>query len=106
MRGILDFNKIPYASVTPFIQLYTRKRDEGGDVVDLDNPLPSPGAELPCVAAMEFLADVYEREGGNATAKAVEVRPCYHRELDLPLSHSLSKIWKALANDKDTIRKK
>ena len=44
------------------------------DVVDLDNPLPSAGAELPCVAALEFLADIYEQEGSEGTAKAVEVK--------------------------------
>lgn len=73
LRGILDFNKIPYASVTPFVQLYTRKRDEGGDVVDLDNPPPDASAELPCPMAIELLADIYEAEGAEGAPKAIDV---------------------------------
>jgi protein farnesyltransferase/geranylgeranyltransferase type-1 subunit alpha len=46
------------------------------DVIDLDNPLPLEGAKLPCAAAIEFLADIYEVEGGESTEKAVEVRFC------------------------------
>ena len=49
------------------------------DVVDLDNPPPSAGAQLPAVAALEFMADIYEKEGGDATVKAVEV--CRHSSI-------------------------
>lgn len=45
-----------------------------GDVVDLEDPLPSPGAQLPCVAAIEFLADIYEANGGDDLMKAIEVQ--------------------------------
>ena len=31
-------------------------------VFDLENPLPSPTSELPCPAALEFLAELHERE--------------------------------------------
>lgn len=44
------------------------------DVADLDNPLPSATADLPCSAAVEFLADIYEKEGGTQIQTAVEVR--------------------------------
>lgn len=51
-----------------------KKSDEDDDVIDAENPKPAPGAELPCAAALEFLADVYEREGGKeGVLKAVEV---------------------------------
>ncbi|KAL1730592.1 hypothetical protein EV714DRAFT_272547 [Schizophyllum commune] len=87
LRGLMDFNKIPYSSVTPFVQLYTRKRDEGGDVVDLDNPPPDATAELPCPMAIELLADIYEAEGAEGIPKAIE-------------------LWKSLAEEHDKIRRK
>lgn len=55
--------------------------------MDLDNPKPSSDAVLPCVAALDFLAEAYACEGGKDVAKAVE-------------------LWKQLANEHDTIRKK
>lgn len=45
-----------------------------GDIVDLEDPLPSPGAQLPCIAAIEFLADTYEASGGEDLMKAIEVQ--------------------------------
>jgi protein farnesyltransferase/geranylgeranyltransferase type-1 subunit alpha len=47
--------------------------DDVENVVDLEQPLPSKGADLPCSAAIEFLADIYEMEGGESTLKATEV---------------------------------
>ncbi len=44
------------------------------DVLDLENPCPSEGAELPCAAAIEFMADVHEAAGKEGISKAVEVR--------------------------------
>ncbi|KAI1784532.1 protein prenylyltransferase [Ganoderma leucocontextum] len=87
LRGALEHTNTPFATVAAFVEPYTASETPAPDVVDLDNPLPSPGAQLPCVAALEFLADIYEKEGGEKTAKAVE-------------------IWKTLANEKDTMRKK
>ncbi|TRM63637.1 hypothetical protein BD626DRAFT_431490 [Schizophyllum amplum] len=87
LRGILDFNKLPYSTLTSFVQLYTHKRENGGDVVDLDNPPPDANADLPCPMAIEFMADVYEAEGGESTPKAVE-------------------LWKSLAEEHDAIRRK
>ncbi|EPQ52327.1 protein prenylyltransferase [Gloeophyllum trabeum ATCC 11539] len=91
LRGVLDHNRVPYSSLTSFVQPYTVPRAEDAeaeDVLDLEDPLPSKGAELPCVGAIEFLADVYEQEGsGEGVRKATE-------------------LWKSLANEYDTIRKK
>lgn len=49
--------------------------DEEDEIIDSENPRPSPGAQLPCAAALEFLADVYEKEREReGVLKAVEVR--------------------------------
>jgi hypothetical protein len=45
----------------------------GNDILDLENPPPSKGAELPCAAAIEFMADVHEASGKEGVSKAVEV---------------------------------
>ena len=45
--------------------------------MDLDNPAPTEGAQLPSVNALEFLADIYEDEGGDKILKAVEVCPLF-----------------------------
>ncbi|KAH9941832.1 protein prenylyltransferase [Epithele typhae] len=88
LRGALEFTKTPFATVKAFVMPYTASSPPPpSDVVDLDDPVPSQGAELPCVAAMEFLADIYEQEGGDAVPEA-------------------AKIWKSLAEDRDTMRKK
>jgi hypothetical protein len=42
-------------------------------VLDLENPPPSQGAELPCPAALEFMADVHEAKGKEGLAEAVKV---------------------------------
>ncbi|KAH9836195.1 protein prenylyltransferase [Rhodofomes roseus] len=88
LRGVLEHTKTPFATLTSFVELYiVSDAAEAPEVVDLDNPAPTEGAQLPCVHALEFLADVYEQEGGEQVAKAVE-------------------IWKSLANEHDTMRKK
>ncbi|KAI0773963.1 protein prenylyltransferase [Fomes fomentarius] len=91
LRGALEHANTSFAVVQSFVEPYTtaqpHSRRELDDVVDLDNPPPSSGAELPAAPALEFLADVYEKEGGDKVGKAVE-------------------IWKILANEKDTVRKK
>lgn len=76
---MVDF-ALPYA--------YSRGAYHAKDIVDLENPPPSETAQLPCVQAMEFMADVWETEGGEEkTEQAV-------------------KMWTSLANEHDTIRKK
>ncbi|KAH9932904.1 protein prenylyltransferase [Fomitopsis serialis] len=88
LRGVLEHTKTPLSGLTTFVQLYTvSSASPASDVLDLDNPAPTEGAELPCVNALEFLADIYEEEGGQQISQAVE-------------------IWKSLANEHDTMRKK
>ena len=78
LRGVLDNSGMPYAFLSQFAQMYAVERPEGQAVeeevvVDLENPRPSRGAELPCAYAIEFLADVYEAAGGDEKSKAVPV---------------------------------
>ncbi|KAF9078821.1 hypothetical protein BDP27DRAFT_1441192 [Rhodocollybia butyracea] len=88
LRGILDHNSIPYQKMITFVQPYTLLLDEQvADLVDLENPPPSKSAHLPCASAIEFLADIYEAEGGNSMLKATE-------------------LWKSLGNEHDISRKK
>ncbi|KZS96213.1 protein prenylyltransferase [Sistotremastrum niveocremeum HHB9708] len=71
LRGVLDFTKTSYSTLRTFIEPYTAPRDESEpEVLDLDNPLPSKDAQLPCVAAIEFLAEIYESEVDNAKRAA------------------------------------
>jgi hypothetical protein len=61
--------------VTPYSVPHLEQHEAPpGDVVDLEDPLPSPGAQLPCIAAIEFLADIYEADGGDDLTKAIEVQ--------------------------------
>ncbi|EKM57639.1 uncharacterized protein PHACADRAFT_251373 [Phanerochaete carnosa HHB-10118-sp] len=89
LRGILEYSKTPFSSQAVFAESYTVRRApwDDEDVVDLDNPKPSTDADLPSVSAMDFLAEAYAREGGDSITKAVD-------------------LWKALANQHDTMRKK
>ncbi|KAG6864696.1 hypothetical protein C0991_007800 [Blastosporella zonata] len=69
LRGILDINQIPYSRVEDFVRLYTKPSiDVTCDIVDLENPPPPRGADLPCPAAIEFLADIDEKEGRTMQA--------------------------------------
>lgn len=75
LRGVLEFTKLPLSTVATFVQPYTVPLPTNiVDLVDVENPPPGSGAELPCVAAVEFLADVYEEEAQRESIdKAVEV---------------------------------
>lgn len=83
LRGILTRTGKPFVTVEAFVKPYTLAANsasdaEKRDIVDLDNPPPSAEAELPCIQALEFLADIFEIQGasepGNEnTEKAVEV---------------------------------
>lgn len=80
LRGILDYNHLPYARLEAFVKLYTTAlEEERMDVVDLENPPPSRGANLPSAVAVEFLADIYELEGGQSIYQATEVCMLYRR---------------------------
>ncbi|KAI0049176.1 protein prenylyltransferase [Auriscalpium vulgare] len=89
LRGILDHKHLPYSTQADFTKLYVVSSIALNEesVVDLENPRPSKGAQLPSAAAIEFLADVYEAEGESGLSKAVE-------------------LWRSLADEHDTIRKK
>ncbi|KAF8636922.1 hypothetical protein AX17_003173 [Amanita inopinata Kibby_2008] len=87
LRGMLDYIKLPYSTVIDFVKLYAVPFDPSRDIVDLENPPPSGLARLPCVHAVEFLADIHEREGSRSGIEtAIE-------------------LWKSLANELDTMRK-
>jgi protein farnesyltransferase/geranylgeranyltransferase type-1 subunit alpha len=89
LRGILEYSKTPLVSQAPFAEPYTVCRTpwDDEDVVDLDNPKPTLDAHLPCVVAIDFLAEAYAQDGGENVKKAVD-------------------LWKLLANELDTMRKK
>jgi protein farnesyltransferase/geranylgeranyltransferase type-1 subunit alpha len=90
LRGILDHTQTSWSELVNFAVPYTKPQPESrpeNEVVDLDNPKPSADAVLPCVAALDFLAEAYAREGGDATQNSI-------------------KLWKSLADKHDTIRKK
>lgn len=70
LRGILQHSARPFSSIKDFITLYTTipspsplSPGSERNVVDLDNPPPAEGAELPVPAAIEFMADIWEKEG-------------------------------------------
>ncbi|PAV15160.1 prenylyltransferase [Pyrrhoderma noxium] len=95
LRGVLQHSGKPFSDLTEFVIPYAaplsaeenRPERENDSVVDLENPRPSEGADLPCVQAIEFLADIHESSGGEQLSKAIS-------------------LWKSLANEHDTIRKK
>lgn len=72
---MLDHAKMPYATVVDFVKLYAVPFDPTRtDLVDLENPPPSKDAQLPCVHAVEFLADIHERDGDHQDiGRAIEV---------------------------------
>ena len=76
LRGILNHARLPYSTQAAFAKQYIVDAVGAGadDVLDLENPPPSEGAELPCAAAIEFMADVHEASGKEGIPKAVEVR--------------------------------
>ncbi|KZT07094.1 protein prenylyltransferase [Laetiporus sulphureus 93-53] len=88
LRGVLERTQVPFNTLSSFVKLYISSvRPDPNDVLDLDVPPPTEGAELPSVNALEFQADIYEQEGGEQIGKAVE-------------------IWKSLGDEYDTMRKK
>jgi len=68
VRGVLDRTKTPYESMEEFVVPYTKSEGGSDSVVDLDNPPPSKGAQLPAVPAVEFLADIRESQGRTSEA--------------------------------------
>jgi len=83
LRGILEHNARPFSSVKDFIWPYTIPplgsmppgHTANRDIVNLENPPPAEGAELPVPAAIEFMADIWEKEGTKeGLDKAFEVK--------------------------------
>lgn len=66
-----------YSTQAAFVELYVVDAvDEDIDpVLDLENPPPCEGTQLPCPAAIEFMADVHEARGKEGITEAVKVRP-------------------------------
>ncbi|KAH7099744.1 protein prenylyltransferase [Auriculariales sp. MPI-PUGE-AT-0066] len=107
LRGVLQQTQTPFSTLRNFVEPYAvaRTRTDGAshyvsnaasaaaaaeeeeEVIDLESPLPSVGATLPCRLAIEFLAEIHEREGSEGLAQAL-------------------KMYTALATEHDTIRKK
>lgn len=97
--------------MAPYSIPHSEQHEAPGDVVDLENPLPSPGAQLPCIAAIELMADTYEVTGGDDLMKATEVQQHPASPLVASLRANLVysphvKLWKSLADEHDTMRKK
>ncbi|KAH9973756.1 hypothetical protein BGW80DRAFT_1437112 [Lactifluus volemus] len=76
LRGVLNHARLSYSTQAAFAMQYIVDAAEAGtdDAFDLENPPPSKGADLPCAAAIEFMADVHEASGKEGISKAVEVR--------------------------------
>ena len=92
LRGVLDRTKTPYESIEEFVLPYTKPEESPESIVDLDNPLPSKGAQFPAVPAVEFLADIRESQG--RLSEATEVRsPADLPLIDLTTIHSYSNYW-------------
>jgi protein farnesyltransferase/geranylgeranyltransferase type-1 subunit alpha len=77
LRGILNYAHMPYSMQAAFVEQYVVDEvDADADrVLDLENPPPSEGAQLPCPAAIEFMADIHEAKDKEGISEAVKVRP-------------------------------
>jgi len=81
LRGVLERTSTPFSSLEEFVTPYALPHSRGSKVtipdnaeaegvfIDLENPLPSENASLPCPLAIEFLADVWEEKGGEEGVK-------------------------------------
>jgi protein farnesyltransferase/geranylgeranyltransferase type-1 subunit alpha len=112
LRGVLDHVRMPYSTQAAFAELYVVDAIEAGtdDVLDLENPPPSDGAELPCVAAIEFVADVHEARGKDGVSEAVKVTASrvgltFLCMVVIQSNVRCCQFWRSLADTHDTIRK-
>lgn len=82
------------AFITPYTKPAAPKPEpESDDAVDLDNPPPSSGAQLPCPQAVELLADMFvERLSQDPASDSA-----------LAQAH---KLYQSLADELDPMRKK
>ena len=63
MRGVLNCTKTPYSTLREFVIPYTTRGSIGTfakSTLNLEDPPPSQGSDLPCPAALEFLAEIHE----------------------------------------------
>ncbi|KIJ25487.1 hypothetical protein M422DRAFT_273526 [Sphaerobolus stellatus SS14] len=90
LRGFLNFTKTPYSTLREFIIPFTTEGSVGTfnkSTLNLEDPPPSEGSQLPCPAALEFLAEIHEEQPQKATIEHAVV------------------LYKSLANEHDKIRK-
>jgi protein farnesyltransferase/geranylgeranyltransferase type-1 subunit alpha len=102
LRGILDKTSTPLytPSILSFVEPYTKLTltpgvGRQGGVMDLDNPGPGQGAELPCTYAIEFMADALAKQ--CAESKVGETRKLAERRA--------IECYKTLATELDPMRK-
>jgi protein farnesyltransferase/geranylgeranyltransferase type-1 subunit alpha len=92
LRGVLDHTRTPYGTLRAFVEPYAASREPGPIMTsseeDVEDPLPAEHAELPAPAAIEFLAEVLESEGGEDGR------------------HVAAQLYRSLADRHDAIRKK
>lgn len=107
LRGVLNHTLTPYSTLRDFIIPYTVPHPSPSpstSVIDLENPLPSPMSELPCPAALEFLAEIHEsdqREEGIKEAVLARISLLFHM---LYLISLVTQLYKQLS-ELDQIRK-
>lgn len=75
----MEHNSDPLSRLETFIKPYTFPANpDAKDVVDLENPSPLKGADLPASPALELLADIYEEAKTlESIEKAVDVSLIY-----------------------------
>ena len=103
LRGILNHSETSFTSQRDFTIPYTVPQLPSTPILDLDNPLPSSDSELPCPAALEFLAEIHEgeqSEQGIQNAVLVPISMYLHCERRL----TVTQLYKQLA-EQDPIRK-
>lgn len=113
LRGIFQHTARPFASIKDFIWPYAipssgsiSPTNGSRDIVDLENPPPCEAAELPVPAAIEFMADIWEKEGTKeGLDKAFEVRS-HSKTLSHVTIIFSEQLWKSLATQYDTVRRK
>ncbi|KLO06398.1 protein prenylyltransferase [Schizopora paradoxa] len=104
IRGVLELAKIPFSSLTSFVLPYTRSHGQEADddqIIDLDNPLPSSSSDLPAPPALEFLADIYERDAETLRSAEQSEQATVKEKLQKAIP-----IWRSLSEDHDVTRKK
>ncbi|KAF8524298.1 hypothetical protein BU17DRAFT_74781 [Hysterangium stoloniferum] len=90
LRGILNHTSTPFSLLRDFIVPYTVPQSSSSPpsyVLDLESPLPSEGSDLPCAAALEFLAEIHEEDKHEESIKNAVL------------------LYKQLASEQDKIRK-